>query len=254
MLTIESLTLGYPGKPPVITNCSFDAHEGEFLALIGPNGSGKTTLIRGITSVLPLLSGRICFREQDLAALSIRERARLVSIVPQVNRIPTGLTVREVVSLGRAPYLNRFGKLTHEDQDRIGEAITLTELESFANKEAANLSGGEQQRIVLARALAQNTPVLILDEPTVYLDLYYQIHLLELVREIMERRSLTVIATLHDLNQAARYADRIALLSEGKITHIGSPRETLQTEILSEIYRIPLRVIHEGDGEIFILP
>lgn len=254
MLTIESLTLGYPGKPPVISNCSFDARAGEFLALIGPNGSGKTTLIRGISGVLPPSSGKICFREQDLSALSIRERARLVSVVPQVKGIPEGLTVREIVSLGRTPYLNRFGKLTREDQDLIGEAITLTELEPFANKEAANLSGGEQQRIVLARALAQNTPILILDEPTVYLDLYYQIHLLEIVREIMERRSLTVIAILHDLNQAARYADRIALLSGGKITRIGPPRETLQPEILSESYRIPLRVIDDPNGNLFILP
>ncbi len=254
MLTIDSLTLGYPGKPPVISNCSFDARKGEFLALIGPNGSGKTTLIRGITGVLPASAGRICFQEQDLTALSLRERARLISVVPQVNRIPEGLTVREIVSLGRAPYLNRFGKLTLEDQELIKEAIALTELESFVNKEAANLSGGEQQRIVLARALAQNTPILILDEPTVYLDLYYQIHLLESVREIMERRSLTVIAILHDLNQAARYADRIAFLSGGKITHIGSPRETLKTELLSEIYRIPLRVINDPDGNLFILP
>ena len=253
MLKIENVTIGY-GRENILQNISLEARRGEILCLIGKNGSGKTTLLRGITGLLPLRSGSISFEGEDLSVMDPRKRARLVSVVPQAAGLPSGYTVYETVSHGRTPYLKWYGKLSRADKEIIDHAITITGLEEFAFKEVSGLSGGEQQRVILARALTQSSPVMILDEPTNYLDLHYQVTLLELERDICKKDGLTVIVIIHDLNLAARFADRIAILNNGSIAETGTPKAVLREDLLSRVYDTPVRVLNDPREGLIILP
>ena len=254
MLEIENVSIGYRQQPDILREISFSVGRSEILCLIGRNGSGKTTLLRGITGVLPLRTGCVRFDGTDLAEMDPRKRARLISVVPQAANLPAGYTVYETVSHGRTPYLNWYGKLSPADERIINSAIRITGLESFVDKEVSSLSGGEQQRVILARALTQDAPVMILDEPTNYLDLHYQVALLELEKKICRDKELAVIVIIHDLNLAARFADRIVILDGGRIVETGTPDEVLREDILSEVYDTPVKVIRDPDDGIIILP
>ena len=254
MLELDHVTLGYGTHPDILQDISMEIRESEMLALIGKNGAGKTTLIRGLTGLLPLRSGKITYNGKDLSEMNVRERARLISVVPQAASLPVGYSVFETVSHGRTPYLNWYGKLSTEDQKIIEQSIGLTGLEEFREKEVSTLSGGEQQRVVLARALAQNAPVMILDEPTSSLDIHFQVTLLELEREICRNEGIAAIFIIHDLNLAARFADRIAILNKGRITAIGSPAYVLREDLLSEVYEIPVRVLSDPTEGIIVIP
>ena len=254
MLKIDNVSLGYKNCPDLLRGISLSLQEGEMLALIGKNGSGKTTLLRGITGLLPLRAGKIFCRGKDLSEMSARERARLISVVPQAVSLPPGYTVYETVSHGRTPYLNWYGKLDPADKKIIDQAVKITGLEAFQDQEVSSLSGGEQQRVILARALSQKAPVMILDEPTNYLDLHYQVALLNLEREICRKDGLGVLFIIHDMNLAARFADRIAILHEGRIAAVGTPPEVLREEILSEIYETPVRVLSDPQEGLIVLP
>ena len=253
MLKIENVSVGYGGEN-ILRNINLEANQGEILCLIGKNGSGKTTLLRGITGLLPLRGGTISFNGEDLSGMDPRKRARLISVVPQAAGLPSGYTVYETVSHGRTPYLNWYGKLSPADKQIIDHAISITGLQEFADKEVSSLSGGEQQRVILARALTQASPVMILDEPTNFLDLHYQIALLELEREICKADKLTVIVIIHDLNLAARFADRIAILDHGTIAETGEPETVLREDLLSEVYGTPVRVLRDPREGLIILP
>ena len=254
MLTIKNVSIGYGTQPATLQNVSVQVDRSEILCLIGKNGLGKTTLLRGITGLLPLRNGTILYDHTDLTEMDPRTRARLVSVVPQAVRLPPGYTVYETVSHGRTPYLNWYGRLSGADEEIIGNAIRITGLQDFSEKEVSSLSGGEQQRVILARALAQNAPVMILDEPTNYLDLHYQVALLKLEREICRKNRLAVILIMHDLNLAARFADRIAILHNGRIAEVGTPSEVLREDLLSEVYDTPVRVIRHHEEGLIILP
>ena len=254
MLRIEKHTMGYPGKPDILRDIDLELNRSDILALIGPNGSGKTTLMRGITGLLPPRSGRVSFDDRDLFSMPIRERASLISVVPQMATLPPGYTVFESVSHGRTPYLNWYGKLSEKDREAIESALRLTGLEALADKEVAAISGGEQQRVILARALAQDAPVMILDEPTNCLDLRYQIELLELVRQVSRQKGLCCLLIIHDLNLAARFADRIAILDKGSIAACGTPEAVLRPELLTEVYKTPVKVLKTDSDGIIILP
>lgn len=253
MLKIKNVSLGYPKRPEILHDISLEIRPGEMLALIGKNGAGKTTLIRGLTGLLPLRSGEITYKGINLAMIPLRERAKLISVVPQAAALPSGYTVYETVSHGRTPYLNWYGRLSADDQRIIDHAIHLTGLDNFTEKEISTLSGGEQQRVILARALTQNAPVMILDEPTNSLDLYYQVALLELEREICREEGLAAIFIIHDLNLAARFADRIAILKDGRITACGTPAEVLREDILSDVYDLPVRILADPEEEVLIV-
>ena len=254
MLKLENVSLGYEKSPDILHDISIEVQSAEMLALIGKNGAGKSTLIRGITGLLPLRSGRICFEDRDLANLDVRERARLISVVPQAASLPPGYTVYETVSHGRTPYLNWYGKLSEQDQAIIDRAIHIAELDHYREKFVSSLSGGEQQRVVLARALAQNAPVIILDEPTSSLDIHYQVKLLTLEREICRKEGIAALFIIHDLNLAARFADRIAILHEGSLAAVGTPEEVLREDILSAVYDIKVRVLKDPREGLIILP
>lgn len=253
MLELRDVSIAYPGREPIVNNISLSVNEGEMLALIGTNGSGKTTLIRGLTGLLPLRGGDIFFNNQSLNNLSARERARLISVVPQAANIPPGYTVYETVAHGRTPYLNWYGKLGTRDKAVIDRAVSLTGLTDIADKDVGSLSGGQQQRVIFARAAAQDSPVMVMDEPTAFLDLRYQVEMLNLARAFC-REGTCAIVILHDLNLAARFADRIAILSKGRIRDCGTPREVLTAPALSEVYETPIRVLNDPAGGIIILP
>ena len=184
------------------------------------------------------------------------EKGELVlrHVVPQAAALPPGYTVYETVSHGRTPYLNWYGKLSENDQNIIDQAIHITGLDPFKEKDVSTLSGGEQQRVILARALTQNAPVMILDEPTSSLDIHYQVALLSLEKEICLREGIAAVFIIHDLNLAARFADRIAILHNGTLAAVGTPDEVLKEDILSMVYDIPVRILKDPEEGLIILP
>lgn len=262
MLTITHLSAGY-GKKIILEDINLTVEDGSVVALIGPNGSGKTTLIRAASGVLPLASGELLVDGKPVNRLGEQERARLVSVVPQGRGLPPAFTVREVVALGRTPYLNWLGQFSEKDQEIVEDALLQTDLRDLAERPIAELSGGEQQRVLLARALAQQTGVMLLDEPTSHLDLQFQVNLMERVHRLAHpepsaseqspRRAILV--AVHDLNLLNLFADRVVLLVKGKIAAAGSPDEVLNEEVLSEAYHIPLHILRDRQtGRKAILP
>jgi iron complex transport system ATP-binding protein len=242
MLKIQNLSVNY-GPRRILHDVSLNVQSGEVLALIGPNGAGKSTLIRGVSGVIPIAGGQIRTNGDDFASLSTIQRARYVSTVPQAVSLPPAYTVWETVLFGRTPHLGFLGQPSQKDEEIVRQSLQRVSALPFAERRVGELSGGEQQRILLARALCQSTPILLLDEPTAHLDLQYQVGLLELVRELAHRDNLAVLIALHDLNLAAHYADRIALIVAGRIKALGKPKDVLQAELIEEAYCLPVRVV-----------
>jgi iron complex transport system ATP-binding protein len=254
MIEIENLNVHY-GSRHILKNISLDVKRGEILALLGPNGSGKSTLIRALSGVAPASSGTLRLAGRDLSGLNAAARARLMAVVPQTVSLPPAFTVWETVLLGRTPYLNFLGQISAKDEAIARCALAKVDALSFAERRVGQLSGGEQQRVLLARALAQATPVLLLDEPTTHLDLQHQGSLLELVHRLARSENLTVLIALHDLNLAARYADRLALIVDGEIKALGTPKEVLQPEMIASVYHWPVQVVqHPFQDTLLILP
>ena len=243
MIEIKNLNVDY-GPRRVLKNISLDVKTGETLALLGPNGSGKSTLIRALSGVV-CASGTPLLRlfGRDLGGLNAAQRARLMAVVPQAVSLPPAFTVWETVLLGRTPYLNFLGQLSSKDEEIARESLEKVDALSLAPRRVGELSGGEQQRVLLARALAQSTPVLLLDEPTTHLDLQHQIGLLELVHKLAREQNLTVLIALHDLNLAARYAERVALMVDGEIKASGTAKEVLRPAMISQVYGWPVQVV-----------
>lgn len=242
MLRIESLSVDY-GTRRILHNVSLDVQSGEVLALIGPNGAGKSTLIRAVSGVIPITGGHVRTNGDDFANLSTIQRARYVATVPQAVSLPPAYTVWEMVLFGRTPYLGFLGQPSQKDEEIARQSLSRVSALQFAERRVGELSGGEQQRVLLARALCQTTPILLLDEPTAHLDLQYQVNLLELVSELAHKDNLAVLIALHDLNLAAHYADRIALMVAGNIKAIGKSEEVLQPELIAEAYCLPVQVV-----------
>jgi iron complex transport system ATP-binding protein len=254
MLTIQSLCARY-GERRVLDGISLQLNCGEVLAVIGPNGVGKSTLIRTISGVLHPCGGRIAIDGKDLARLSHSDRARRLAVVPQATQLPEAYTVYQTVLLGRTAYMNWFGKAAPKDHEQVLQALNKTNTLDLAERMVGQLSGGERQRVLLARAIAQGAPYLLLDEPTTFLDLQHQSGLLNLVRRLSKDKNLGVLMVLHDLNLASLYADRVAILTDGKITAQGSPAQVLTEDRLTSIYRVPVHVIpHPDYGTPLILP
>lgn len=254
MLTINDLNIKFYRKP-ILSRINLCIPEGSILGVIGPNGAGKTTLLRAVSGNIPTDSGVIKFNGTNLARLSILDRARLVAVVPQARHLPAAYTTRETVLMGRTPHLNWLGSFDKKDHALAEDAMQRTGIADLADRPIGETSGGEQQRILLARALAQNAPLLLLDEPTTHLDLQYQIKLLDLIHELVRqgnisnpRQPLTVLLTLHDLNLVGRYADQVAVMVRGEIQAAGNPAEVLTPDTLSPAFNLPLRSIPSGFG------
>jgi iron complex transport system ATP-binding protein len=254
MLKTESLTVAY-GSKTVLSDISFDVQPGEILALIGPNGAGKSTLIRAISGVIPIESGKITANGQDLSELSVGQRAKILSVVPQARQLGGAYSVEQAVMMGRTPYLNWLGKESEADKAAVKLALKQTSLEKFADRPIAQLSGGEQQRVLLARALAQSTPALLLDEPTNHLDLQHQTNLLSIVKRLAKEEKLTVLVAMHDLNLVSFFADKVALLENGSMECLGTPQEVIQAENISAVYNTPVEIVnHPVTGAPIIFP
>src|SRR3990170_1138054 len=213
MLEIDALSVSY-GSWPVVVDVSLEVAPGQIVALVGPNGAGKTTLIRAISGVLPVRSGAIRVAGKDLSELSTSQRACLLAVVPQARDLPAEFTVWHTVLMGRTPYLGWLGSTSQADHQRVQWALEKTHTMPLADRRIQELSGGEQQRVLLARALAQASPILLLDEPTAHLDLYHQANLLNLVRLLAREQDLAVLMALHDLNLVSLFSDQVALMVE----------------------------------------
>jgi cobalamin transport system ATP-binding protein len=253
MLSIQSLTASY-GIKIVLNQISLEVHPGEVVGLIGPNGAGKTTVMRAISGVLPIRSGQITVFGEDIAKFSASQRARYLAVVPQARRLPPDYTIWQTVLMGRTPYLGWLGKPSSVDRDQVSWALDRTGLKDLADRRADELSGGEQQLVLIARALAQNTPILLLDEPTAHLDLQHQSTILTLINELAHENQLAVLMSLHDLNLVSLFANRVALLSNGSIRAVGDPQHVFTYENLSAVYRVPVTILtHPNYGTPLIL-
>ena len=254
MLKIEGLSVFY-GSRRVLQAVSLDVQSGQMLALIGPNGAGKSTLLRAVSGVIPVQAGKVSADGVDLLAQPAMQRARALAVVPQAVSLPPAFTVWETVLLGRTPYLNFLGQISEKDAQIARRALERVDALDLAERRVGELSGGEQQRVLLARALAQSTPILLLDEPTVHLDLQHQVSLMETGCELAHSDGLAVMVALHDLNLAARYADRVALLVAGEIKAAGSPRQVLTPELISDAYHLPVQVVPHPFADVpLVLP
>ena len=233
----------------ILKGVDLKAGRQELLGVIGPNGSGKSTLLKCIYRVLKPTAGAVYLDGKPLEQLSYRKSAQEVAVVAQHNYYNFDFCVRDVVLMGRAPHKRPLERDTAEDYRIVAEALETVGMADFADRTFSTLSGGEQQRVILARALAQQTPCLILDEPTNHLDIKFQLQLMDLVRGL----NRTVIAAIHDLNIAALYCDRLCAVKDGKIVGEGTPRELLTPEFIRKVYEVDAQVMTGEDGAIHIL-
>lgn len=242
-LNVESLSLHYRRRQ-VLHDVSFKLEQGDFCALLGPNGSGKSTLTKALLGLAGISAGSVRLWDEDLLALSRRERARRIAYVPQSSPIPFDLRVYDAVMLGRSPYMGiRF---SDEDHAIATSAIDKLGLSDLADRYVNELSGGQQQRVMIARALAQGTRVMLLDEPTSALDLRYQVETMRLVRDFARAGGIALMA-VHDLNHAARFCNRAVIISEGRLVADGSPGTVFDADVLSNVFGLPVDVSrHDG--------
>jgi iron complex transport system ATP-binding protein len=234
------------GSARVLDRIDARISPGEWVALIGPNGAGKSTLLRATAGLLPY-GGSVTLGGNEVSSLPRREMARRLAFVPQAPLLPPGMRVDEYVLLGRTAHLGPFGGESPRDLEIAGRALARPDLGSLAHRRLQTLSGGEQQRAVLCRALAQEAPLLLLDEPTTSLDIGRQQQALELVATLREHGELTVLCAMHDITLAAQYADRLIVLSHGHVVAEGPPAEIANAELISEHYGANVRVVGEGD-------
>ncbi len=248
---IRGLSFGYD-KKTVLKNLNLSIPKGKITTLIGPNGCGKSTLFQLLTKNLTPSSGEILFGNIPLNQMSLKEFARRVAIVHQNNTAPGDLTVENLVAYGRIPY-TKMGRSpsSAEDQRLIERAMKITGITALRNRSIQNLSGGQRQRVWIAMALAQGTKVLLLDEPTTYLDVRYQIQILHLIRMLNRKCGITIVMVLHDMNQTIQYSDEIiALSSRGTVVAHGDPRKVVSSQMLEEVYNVHLDVIEHDNQKI----
>jgi len=251
-ISLRSVSVALDGKR-VVDDVDLELAPGEWVTLIGPNGAGKSTLLRAIAGLVSF-EGAIELEGEPLEGLRRRDVARRLAFVPQSPLLPPDMTVREYVLLGRTPHIGPFGSESRRDVAAAGRALERLELGPFSERRLHTLSGGEQQRVVLARALAQEAPLLLLDEPTTALDIGRQQQALELVVELREQGPLTVLSAMHDLTLALQYGDRLALLSGGRLVAAGAPEEIATESLLAEHYGADVQVITNGNGPVAVVP
>lgn len=250
-MEVRNLSFSY-GKNWVLKDTSFQIEEGKITTIMGANGCGKSTLFNLMTRNLYPGKGNIFLRGKNIQNLALKEFARKVSIVHQYNSSADDITAERLVSFGRTPHMKLMQGRREEDERRIRWAMEVTNTEKYRDREISRLSGGQRQRVWIAMALAQNTKILFLDEPTTYLDIRYQIEILKLVQKLNREYGITIIMVLHDMNQAIHYSDRIIGLKDGHVAAEGAPDEMITPESIRELYGITLGVT-EVEGEKFVL-
>lgn len=246
MLSAQNLSWS-AGSVEILRGVSLDVVEGEFLGIIGPNGSGKTTLLSLLSGLKRPRSGTVYLGEAPIERFNRREIARLLALVEQQAETTERITARQAVELGRTPYLGALSPWSAEDDAIVDQALAHVDMSHLAKHNWHTLSGGERQRLHIARALAQQPRILLLDEPTNHLDIGHQIGLLDLVRRQSRTMGLTVVAALHDLNHAAMFCDRIAVMDRGRLAALGAPREVLTVERIRSVFGVDVEVEHSGE-------
>ena len=247
-LSTENIRLSY-GAQEILKGVSINGNTVEFIGIIGPNGSGKSTLLKCIYRILKPHAGQVFLDGEELSGISIRNSAKKMAVVAQHNYYNFDFSVMEVVLMGRAPHKKTMERDNAKDFQIAQKALETVEMEGFANRSFSTLSGGEQQRVILARALAQQTPCLILDEPTNHLDITHQIQLMKIVKNL----KVTVISAVHDLNIAAMFCDRLYVLQDGEIVGQGTPQEVLTAEFIKKIYRVETEIVYDSAGQLHVL-
>lgn len=236
-LKAEKITVKYDDKT-ILQELSIELPDQQIIAIIGANGSGKSTLLKTLTRILPYQNGQVILDGKQLQQLPTIEIAKKMAILPQSPEYIGDLTVKELISYGRTPYLNRFGQLKKEDYQIVEWAMQATRTLSYQNQTLDSLSGGQRQRVWIALALAQQTEYIFLDEPTTYLDIAHQLEILQLLQKLNQTQKQTIIMVLHDINQAARFADFLIAMKDGRIVKAGNAKKVITKEVLREIYQI----------------
>lgn len=241
-LETQHLTLSYDGTP-IIRDLYLGIPAEKITTLVGPNGCGKSTLLRGLARLLKPHRGAVYLDGGEISKLSTKAVAKRLGILPQSAIAPEGLTVRDLVAQGRYPHQSWFQQWSQEDEKMVAWALDLSGMTEFAERPLDNLSGGQRQRAWVAMALAQNTEILLLDEPTTFLDLAHQLEILDLLLELNETQGRTVVMVLHDLNQAARYADHLVVVQQGAIYDQGTPAAVMTETMVSNVFGVNSRIV-----------
>lgn len=252
MIEIKNLSFSYDKNHEFMKDINLKVAEGEITTILGPNGSGKSTLLSMLTGINKNFQGQIIVEGEDIKNLKQKEIAKKIASLHQHNSVPGDIKVSELVSYGRMPHKSYFSSITKEDEDIVQWAIKRTGLDKLKDKAVSDLSGGERQRVFLSMALAQKSSILFLDEPTTYLDIYHQIELLELVKELKEREKLTIVMVLHDINQALTYSDNIIVMKKGQVISSGKTKDIINMKLLEDVYNIGGIIEKHNDSLCFI--
>jgi iron complex transport system ATP-binding protein len=259
-IEVENLSLAY-GRNVVVKDLTFQVMPGEIVGLIGPNGSGKSTIIKALSRIIEPNSGKILLNGKNISRISRAELARLIGVVPQMPLLPSAFTAFEIVLMGRNPHLGLLQYESAKDMSITWEAMGKTATQSLTERRISELSGGEIQRVVIARVLAQEPKSILLDEPTANLDINHQVEILDLIKNLCLENNLTVVITLHDLNLASQYCSRLILINNGRIHAQGTPGEVINSENIKEVYGaegcvythpvngLPIVLVKAGDSQ-----
>ncbi|EEO6565474.1 ABC transporter ATP-binding protein [Listeria monocytogenes] len=253
-MEVRDVNFSYNGTDSTLKNVSFTIQKNKINTIVGPNGSGKSTLLEILARLLSPDSGDVLLEGKSIFEWKAKEFAQNVAIVHQNNVLPNELTVKELLYFGRLPYKNWRMTRTKADDLAVEQALMQTELTEKAEKFVDSLSGGERQRVFIATALVQDTPILLLDEPTTFLDMYFQLEILELVKRLNQEENLTIVMILHDLNQALMYSDHLIVMKNGEVVAKGEPEELLTTDLIAETYGVVADVLNDANNGKYIVP
>ncbi len=255
-MTLETRDLSYTySKWPVLKDINLEVRKGEILGILGPNGCGKTTLLKNLNKNLSPQSGCIMLEGENLEDISKKEIARSIAVVPQTNEVRFSFTVRDIVSMGRMPFQGLMDGMSSKDERIVDDALERVGLKDFADRHINVMSGGERQRVIIARALAQTPEILLMDEPTLHLDINTQFDVLDLVSDLSKKDGLTVVIVSHDLGMVARYCDRVLLIKDHSILAIGTPEEALTPQNMAEVFGVDAELVFDektGKNTVFL--
>ena len=252
IINVKNLSFGYSRQNEILENLCFNVEQGEFLAIAGPNGVGKTTILNLLCALLAPDAGSIEIDSVDIKSYSTKKLSQKIAVVRQESVPAFDFTVTEVVSMARTPYLTTFGFESNTDKNIVTDAMRTTDTQQFASRTLGELSGGERQRVFIARAIAQDTIILLLDEPTSFLDLKHQVGIYDLLKQAQLQKNKTIVIITHDINLAAQYADKILLLGTDKTYHIGEPKEVFNAEQIEKVFGVKTFTCSMGREKFFV--